>query len=325
MRAIQINNQDHYQSNVVEIAQDELDDLGVLIQVGASTLNFKDALAVTGSAPVVRRFPLIPGIDLAGTVVASRDERYPQGARVILNGWGVGEKHHGGLAEFANVKADWLVPLPESMSFEHAMSIGTAGYTAMLCVNALQSAGVVPESGTIAVTGASGGVGSIAISLLAKRGYKVAAITGKIDEQSLLTKLGASEIIDRKELSEAGKPLQKERFAGAVDVSGSHTLANLCAQMQYGGVISACGLAQGMDLPASVAPFILRGVSLLGIDSVYQPYANRVHAWEALAKETTEHELLETTTAIGLNSVSEACENIMAGKVTGRYLVDPAR
>ncbi|MFC3093599.1 oxidoreductase [Alteromonas sediminis] len=325
MRAIQITNDSTYQSAVVSLSQDALDDFEVLIQISASTLNYKDALAVTGKGPVVRRFPLIPGIDLAGTVVESTDDRYACGDKVILNGWGLGEKYHGGLAEFARVKADWLVPLPDKMSFVHAMSIGTAGYTSMLCVNALQSAGVLPHSGPIAVTGASGGVGSIAIGLLARRGYTVTAITGKIEEEAFLLKLGASEVLDRAAFCAPGKPLQKENFAGAVDVSGSHTLANLCAQMQYGGVVSACGLAQGMDFPSSVAPFILRGVSLIGIDSVYQPYQNRLRAWQALAEETTESRLLAATTTIGLPEVNDACQRIVAGKVTGRFLVDPSR
>ena len=294
----------------------------VLVQVSHSTLNYKDGLAITGKAPVVRTWPMVPGIDLAGTVIESSDARYRAGDAVLLNGWGVGETHWGGLAQKARVKADWLLPLPAGMTPERAMAIGTAGYTAMLCVMALQGQGVTSERGPVLVTGANGGVGSIAIALLSRAGFTVHASTGRLDEAAHLKSLGAAEVIDRATLSAPGKPLQKERWAAAVDSVGSHTLANVCASLHYGGVAAACGLAQGMELPTTVAPFILRGVTLAGVDSVMAPYARRAEAWTRLAAELPAEVLATNTVTITLEDAPAVAARLLAGQVRGRVVVD---
>jgi acrylyl-CoA reductase (NADPH) len=293
----------------------------VTVRVAWSTVNYKDGLAVTGKAPVVRRFPMIPGIDLAGTVETSTHPDWKPGDQVILNGWGVGETHLGAYAAKARLKGDWLVRLPERISARDAMAIGTAGYTAMLAVMALEHQGLKPAAGPVVVTGAAGGVGSVAVALLAKLGFKVTASTGRPKEADYLKGLGASEIIDRKELAGPPKPLAKERFAGAIDVVGSTTLANVLSMIRYRGAVAACGLAGGMDMPASVAPFILRGVSLLGIDSVMRPLADRRAAWGRLAADLDLGKLAEMTNEIGLPEVIEAGRKIVEGQVRGRIVV----
>ncbi|MDO5625515.1 MAG: MDR family oxidoreductase [Pseudomonadota bacterium] len=294
----------------------------VLVQVACSTLNYKDALAITGKVPVVRHYPMVPGIDLAGMVLASADARYPVGSDVILNGWGVGESHWGGLAQKAHVKGDWLIPMPASMTAAQAMAIGTAGYTAMLCVMALQEQGITPEQGPVLVTGGNGGVGSVAIALLAQLGFTVHASTGRMGEAEHLKALGASELVDRASLNAPGKPLQKERWAAAIDSVGSHTLANVCASIRYGGAVAACGLAQGMDLPASVAPFILRGVKLLGVDSVMAPYTRRTQAWQRLTQELPPELLARNTRTVPLAEAAPTAAQLLAGQVRGRVVVD---
>lgn len=294
----------------------------VTIAVDYSTVNYKDALALANKAPVVRKWPLVAGIDAAGSVLQSADPRFAPGDRVVLNGWGVGEQHWGGLAQRARFKGDWLVKLPDGLSTRQAMAIGTAGYTAMLCCLALREQGVEPSSGEILVTGASGGVGSIAVSILAGWGYRVVASTGKSAETPYLTALGASSVVDRAELSSPGKPLQKERWGGVVDAVGSHTLANACAQTRYGGTVTACGLAQGMDFPATVAPFILRGVRLIGIDSVMCPQPRRQQAWQRLASDLDRGKLDAATTVVGLAQAIELAPVLLAGKVRGRVVVD---
>ena len=271
---------------------------------------------------MVRKFPLHAGIDIAGTVLTSSDARYQAGDSVLLNGWGVGESHSGGLAQKARVKADWLVPLPAALSARQAMAIGTAGYTAMLCVLALEKHGLTPGSGDVLVTGASGGVGSVAVALLSKLGYRVVASTGRTQEADFLKNLGAAEVISRDELSAPGKPLAKERWAGVVDAVGSHTLVNACAATRYGGAVAACGLAQGMDLPGSVAPFILRGITLYGIDSVMAPFAVRRAAWDRLARDLDLAKLETITHEIGMASVVQAGADILAGTVRGRLVVN---
>ena len=293
----------------------------VTVDVAFSTLNFKDGLAITGSSPVVRKFPMVPGIDLAGTVTESSHADWNPGDKVVLNGWGVGEGHWGGLAQKARLKGDWLVPLPAAFSEKQAMAIGTAGYTAALCVEALVNHGIAP-GGEVLVTGATGGVGSVAIVLLKKAGFQVAALTGKMSEEAWLKSLGADTVIDRAEYAERGKPLQKERWAGVVDAAGSYTLANACAQTRYGGAIAACGLAQGADFPGTVMPFILRGVSLLGIDSVMAPRAVRMKAWERLARDLDAASLDAIGAEIGLGEAIEAAQRFMAGTVKGRYIVN---
>ena len=303
----------------------QLPDGDVRIDVEYSTLNYKDGLAITGKSPVVRKFPMVPGIDLAGVVRDSAHPEWRMGDRVVLNGWGVGETHWGGLAQQARLKGDWLVPLPDAFTSRQAMAIGTAGYTASLCVEALLAQGVRPEQGEILVTGASGGVGSIAIALLKAAGFTIAAATGKTAEADYLKQLGAAAVIDRAELAPPGKPLQKERWAGVVDCVGSHTLANACAQTRYGGAIAACGLAQGMDFPASVAPFILRGVTLLGIDSVMAPKPRRLTAWNRLARDLDGAALEVIAQEIGLGEVIAAASDLMQGKVRGRIVVDVNR
>ncbi len=293
----------------------------VTVAVSHSTINYKDGLAITGKAPVVRRFPMIPGIDFAGTVLSSQSDRFKVGEEVILNGWGVGETHLGAYAERARVKADWLLHKPEGLTQAQCMAIGTAGYTAMLAVMALETYGITPEQGPVLVTGAAGGVGSVAITLLAKLGYQVVASTGRVQESDYLKALGASEVIDRAELSAPGKPLGRERFAAGIDSVGSHTLANLLAQTKYNGAVAACGLAQGMDLPTSVAPFILRGVALLGIDSVMCPRAKREQAWKRLAKDLDLSHLEAMTTTIALDSVPAQAKALLDGQVRGRLVV----
>ena len=293
----------------------------VTVRVEYSTVNYKDGLAITGKAPVVRRFPMIAGIDLAGTVENSSHPAWKSGDKVILNGWGCGETHLGGYGAKARVKGDWLVPLPKSMSAREAMAIGTAGYTAMLAVIALERHGLKPERGPIAVTGAAGGVGSVATTILAKLGFSVSAVTGRTGEADYLKGLGATEIIERKELAGPPKPLAKERWAGAIDAVGSTTLANLLSMTRYGGAVAACGLAGGMDLPASVAPFILRGVCLYGIDSVMCPLPQRQEAWKRLETDLDRQKLATMTREIGLAGVPEAAASILAGQVRGRIVV----
>src|SRR5665213_1384130 len=293
----------------------------VTVRIEYSTLNYKDALAITGKVPVVRRFPMIAGIDFAGTVEVSSHAAWKAGDKVILNGWGCGETHLGAYGGKARVKGDWLVRLPATMSARGAMAIGTAGYTAMLCVMALERHGLTPESGPVAVTGAAGGVGSVAIAILAKLGFSVSAVTGRPDEADYLKSLGASEIVERKELAGPPKPLAKERWAGAVDAVGSATLANLLSIMRYGGAVAACGLAGGMDLPATVAPFILRGVCLYGIDSVMCPIERRREAWKRLETGLDRQKLASMTREIGLSEVPAAAVSLLAGKVRGRIVV----
>ncbi|WP_040325982.1 MDR family oxidoreductase [Aurantimonas manganoxydans] len=308
--------------DIVEMSTDDLMDGDVDVAVEATTVNYKDGLAITGRGPVVRRWPLIPGIDLAGTVLRSTHAGWQGGDKVVLNGWGVGETHHGAFAGRARLNGDWLVPLPENFSAKDAMAIGTAGYTAMLSVMALEDAGLSPDAGPVVVTGASGGVGSVAVALLSKLGWTVIASTGRPAEAGWLRDLGATEIIDRAELAEPGRPLAKERWAGGVDAVGSHTLANVLAATKYGGVVTCCGLAQGMDLPASVAPFILRGVSLLGIDSVMAPKPRRLRAWKRLAEDLDPAKLRAIATDIDFDGIVDAAGKIIDGQIRGRVVVD---
>ena len=322
-RAIRVSKAETGQTTeIVNLTTADLMDGDVTVAVDYSTVNYKDGLALTGAAPIIRSFPLIPGIDFAGTVESSTNAGFKAGDRVVLNGYGVGEGHNGGYAQKARVKGDWLVKLPDSISSAHAMAIGTAGYTAMLCVLGLEHGGVTPDKGDILVTGAAGGVGSVAIALLSKLGYRVIASTGRASEADYLKGLGASDIIDRNELSAAGRPLNKERWAGVVDAVGSHTLVNAIAGTRYGGTVTACGLAQGMDLPGSVAPFILRGITLAGIDSVNAPMAKRVEAWSRLAKDLDLKKLDAMTTRVKLADVPALGAEIFAGKVRGRIVVD---
>ena len=318
-------NDDQHSVAVTQIDKAALADSGVLIKVDYSTINYKDALAVTATAPIIRKYPLVPGIDLAGTIEESDDPDWQVGDRVVVNGWGMGEGHSGGLAQYARVPASFLVKLPPNISSRHAMAIGTAGYTAALCVDALEAQGVTPDHGDILVTGASGGVGSVAVALLAARGFSVAASTGQPDAADYLKNLGATSIIDRHTLSEAGKPLQAEQWAGVVDAVGGNTLANACAQTRYGGVVTACGLAESAALPATVMPFILRGVILRGVDSVMAPSGPRLAAWARLARDMDLERLETMITEIGLSDVSEVAPDVLAGKVTGRLLVDVNR
>ena len=315
-------NDDQYTASVQAIDESKLPAGDVSIDVAYSTLNFKDGLAITGKGPVVRSFPMVPGIDLVGTVTQSDSDKFQAGDQVLLNGFGVGEKHWGGLAEKARLKSDWLIKLPAGLSAKQAMAIGTAGYTAMLSVIALERHGITPDKGDVLVTGANGGVGSFAITLLAKLGYRVIASTGRPEEADYLTALGAAEIIDRNTLSAPGRPMVKERWAAAIDSVGSHTLTNVCAGLKYGGVVTACGLAQGMDFPASVAPFILRGITLAGIDSVMRPLADREEAWARLAEILTDDDFTSIGTEISLDEAVAAAHDLMAGKVRGRVLVN---
>jgi len=311
--------------SVTQIDEASLPEGDVTIDVAFSTLNYKDGLAITGRGPVVRKFPMVPGIDLVGTVRTSDHADWKAGDKVVLNGWGVGETHWGGLAQVARLKGDWLVPLPAAFTEKQAMAIGTAGYTAALCVEALVKAGVTPDQGEILVTGATGGVGSVAVALLKRAGFTVVGSTGKASEAEYLKTLGADSIIDRAELSAPGKPLQRERWAGVVDSVGSATLANVCAQTRYGGAVAACGLAQGADFPATVMPFILRGVRLLGVDSVMAPRASRLVAWERLARDLDPALLEVIATEIGLADAIAAAADLLDGKVRGRVLVDVNR
>ena len=294
----------------------------VTVAVDYSTINYKDGLAITGRAPVVRKWPMVPGIDGAGQVLESSHPDWKPGDPFILNGWGVGETHMGCLAQRARLKGEWLIRRPDGMSARTAMAIGTAGYTAMLSALALEEQGVKKDSGEILVTGASGGVGSVAISILSGWGYRVVASTGKLDEAEYLKSLGAAEVLDRAALSAPGKPLQKERWAGVIDSVGSHTLVNALAQVRYGGVVTACGLAQGLDLPGSVAPFILRGVRLIGIDSVMAPAARRVAAWDRLARDLDRGKLDAITREITLAEALAQAPELIAGKVRGRLVVN---
>jgi acrylyl-CoA reductase (NADPH) len=325
-KAILIDKQDGTQSaRLTELDETQLPDAPVTVRVEYSTINYKDGLAITGKGPVVRKFPMVPGIDFAGIVEASSNDTWRPGDRVLLNGWGVGEGHWGGLAQKARVNAEWLQRIPERFTAQQTMAIGTAGYTASLCVNAVVKHGLTPDRGEVLVTGASGGVGSVAIALLARAGFNVVASTGKAAESEYLKALGARQIIDRNELSQAGKPLQKERWAAVIDSVGSHTLANACAQTRYRGLVAACGLAQGMDFPASVAPFILRGVSLLGVDSVMAPRELREEAWQRLARDLDIGLLDRISTTIGLADTANAAQNIVNGKIRGRVVVDVNR
>lgn len=310
------------QAQVRVLDETELPAGDVSIRVAYSTLNYKDGLAITGKAPVVRNFPMVPGIDLVGWVEESSHPNWKPGDAVILNGWGVGERHWGGLSQKARLSGDWLIPLPEGLQPRQAMAIGTAGYTAMLCVLALERHGIRPGDGDILVTGANGGVGGIAIALLAKQGYRIIATTGRIMESAYLLGLGAAEVIDRAELNGPGKPLMKERWLGVIDTVGSHTLANACASTHYNGAVAACGLAQGMDFPATVAPFILRGVTLYGIDSVMVSRERRVQAWNRLATDLDPKHLEAITREIGLTQAILAATDLLNGEVRGRLVVD---
>ena len=309
-------------ASVVEMAEQDLMPGDVTVRVDYSTVNFKDAMALSGVVDVIKQFPLIAGIDFAGAVEASSYPGIAVGDRVVANSWGLSQTHHGGYAQKARVKGEWLVKIPAPFSTKDAMAIGTAGYTAMLSVLALEHGGLTPQRGDILVTGANGGVGSIAIAILSDLGYRVIASTGRLDESDYLRSLGAAEIIDRRTLSEAGAPIASERWAGAVDSVGSHTLANVLAQTKYRGVVTACGLAQGMDLPASVLPFILRNVTLAGIDSVNAPQEARIQAWSRLARDLDLRKLARTTQVVGLAEVPAVAGRLLAGKVRGRTVVD---
>jgi acrylyl-CoA reductase (NADPH) len=322
-RAIQVKKTDSGQeTGFVDLTEADLMDGDVTVAVEHSTVNYKDGLALTGKIPIVRKFPLIPGIDFAGKVVASTNPEWKPGDRVVLNGWGVGETHHGGYAALARVPGDWLVRIPEKMTTADAMAIGTAGYTAMLCVMALEHEGVAPKDGEVLVTGAAGGVGSIAIAVLAKLGFNVVASTGRLEEADYLKALGAASIIDRNELNTPVKPLAKARWAACVDSVGSTTLANVLSQTNPEGTVAACGLAQGMDLPTSVAPFILRGVKLIGVNSVTCPKARRIEAWRRLAADLDLAKLRGLSRHVKLADVPGIANEIIAGKIRGRVVVD---
>jgi acrylyl-CoA reductase (NADPH) len=319
--ALVLDKSPDFSAQVREVGDDFLPEGDVTLDVEYSTLNYKDGLAITNRSPIVRSWPMIAGIDGAGTVSASTSAKWKPGDRVVLNGFGVGETHKGCLASRARLKSEWLVRVPDAFSTKQAMAIGTAGYTAMLCVLALERHGLKPGDGDVLVTGATGGVGSIAIALLAKLGHRVVAATGKASETGYLKSLGAAAIIDRNELSSPGKPLQKERWAAVVDAVGSHTLANACAQTRNRGAVAACGLAQGMDFPATVAPFILRGIALLGVESVTAPLALREEAWSRLARDLDPAKLDAMTTEIALAAAVEHAQKLMAGQVRGRIVV----
>jgi len=316
-----------FSAAVTTLARETLDDdtlsAGeVLVRIRHSTINYKDALAIANRAPVVRAWPMVAGIDGAGEVLESRDARWQAGDRVLVNGWGLGETRWGCLAGMARLPADWLIRVPEAFGTAHGMAIGTAGYTAMLSCLALADNGVKPDDGEILVTGATGGVGSIATAILSAWGYTVIGSTGKPGQEDFLRQLGAAGVVPRQTLTEPGKPLQRERWAGVVDAVGSHTLANACAQTRYGGTVTACGLAQGMDFPATVAPFILRGVKLVGIDSVQCPIGPRQRAWERLAADLDLDRLAALTTTVSLEQVPEVAARLMAGQVSGRTVVE---
>ncbi|WP_333584421.1 MDR family oxidoreductase [Rivihabitans pingtungensis] len=315
-----------YRASVQTLDDAALPEGNVSVRVSHSTLNYKDALAITGQGPVVRKFPMVPGIDLVGVVAASQHPDYQPGDAVLLNGWGVGESYWGGLAQQARLNGDWLIPLPAGLTAQQAMAIGTAGYTAMLCVMTLERYGVQPKDGEVLVTGAAGGVGSVAVALLSQLGYRVTAMTGRLQDADYLRALGAAEVIERGPYAEPGKPLGKERWAGAVDVAGGHVLANVCASMQYQGVVTACGLAAGMALPATVAPFILRGVTLAGVDSVMRPRADRLVAWQRLTQELSLDKLaLIGSQEVGLDEAIGLAARLLKGEVRGRVVVDVNR
>ena len=323
-RAIQVSRDEDKKQSVaqVELTRDDLMEGDVTVAVEASTVNYKDGLAISGKSPVIRHWPMVPGIDLAGTVLESDSGEFKEGDKVLLNGFGVGETHWGAYAGEARLSSDWLIHLPSELSAQQAMSVGTAGYTSMLCVMALERYGITPDRGPVVVTGANGGVGTIAISILSKLGYEVIASTGRASEADFLKGLGASEIIDRNELSEAGRPLGKERWAAGVDAVGSHTLANVLAQTQYGGAVAACGLAQGFDLPATVMPFILRGVALLGVDSVMASKDLRKEAWGRIVEDLDLAKLDALTTKIGFDDIIQTANDIVEGKIRGRVVID---
>lgn len=308
-------------ASLTTVDESRLPEGDVTVDVAWSTLNYKDALAITGASPVVREFPMIPGIDFAGTVSASDNPAFKPGDRVVLNGWGVGEKHWGGLGAKARVKADWLIPLPQGLTARQAMAIGTAGYTAMLCVLALERHGVTPDKGEVVVTGASGGVGSVAVALLAKLGYRVAAVTGRATEADYLTSLGAATIVDRAELTAPGRPLARERWAGGIDAVGGMVLANVLAATRYRGTVAACGLAGGMDLPTTVAPFILRGVTLAGVESVMCPKPERLEAWSRLAQDLDPAKLEAMAVEVPLTEVIDTAPKFLKNEVRGRLIV----
>jgi acrylyl-CoA reductase (NADPH) len=321
-QAYQINKENDVQScHMVKLSDDDLMDGNVTVRVEYSTVNYKDGLALTATSPVVRKFPLIPGIDFSGEVIESSDARFAKGDRVILNGFGVGEGHSGGYAQKARVNGDWLIHAPDGITSKQAMAIGTAGYTAMLCVMALENHGIKPEDGDILVTGASGGVGSVALALLSKLGYRVVATTGRMNEKDFLIGLGAADVIDRSAFAEKARPMAKELWAGAIDVAGGNTLANVISQIKYGGAIAACGLADSMSLPTTVAPFILRGITLYGIDSVMAPIARRKAAWARLASDLNMQLLDELSFDLDFNDLPQAAADILAGKIRGRAVV----
>ncbi|WP_339704773.1 MDR family oxidoreductase [uncultured Sphingosinicella sp.] len=321
-KAIIIDKTDAGQAARIDTLDDsDLPAGNVTVRVEYSTVNFKDGLAITGAIPLIQSFPMVPGIDFAGVVEASDHPEWKAGDRVVLNGWGVGERHWGGLAGKARVNGDWLVRLPDAFTTRQAMAIGTAGYAAMLCVLRLEKLGVKPGDGEVIVTGASGGVGSVAIAVLSKLGYRVAASTGRPEGADYLKALGAAEIIDRNTLAEPGGPMQAERWAGAIDTVGSHTLVNVCAQMRYGGIVAATGLAQGIDLPATLYPFILRNVTLSGVDSVMAPRGDREEAWSRLARNLDPAKLESMIREIALEDVIPSAGNILQGKVRGRIVV----
>ncbi len=314
-----------YRAQVTNVDEAALPEGDVHVKVHYSTLNYKDGLAITGKSPIVRSFPMVPGIDLTGEVIKSASPEFKPGDLVLLNGWGVGESHWGGLAQEARLKSEWLIPLPKAFTAKQSLAIGTAGYTAMLCIMALQKHGVLPGDGEILVTGAAGGVGSFAVSLLHQLGYTVVASSGRLGEADYLKSLGASEVIDRATLTQPGKPLAKERWAAVVDSVGSHTLANACAATKANGAVAACGLAQGMDFPGTVAPFILRGITLYGINSVTQPKQKRIEAWNQLATLCKPDQLLEIAKEISLEQAIAVAADLIDGKVRGRVIVDVNR
>ncbi|WP_271271516.1 acrylyl-CoA reductase (NADPH) [Aliamphritea hakodatensis] len=324
-KALQISKDgEQQQTECVQLSREDLMPGDVLVAVEYSTINYKDGLAITGKGPVVRKWPMIPGIDFAGTVIESDHAEFSAGDAVVLNGWGVGEVHYGAYAEQARVKGDWLIKKPAGMTPKQCMAVGTAGYTAMLSVLALEKHGITPDQGPVLVTGANGGVGSVAVSILSKLGYEVIASTGRTEHADFLKQLGASSVIDRAELSEKGRPMGKERWRAAVDSIGSHTLANVIAQTQYGGAVTSCGLAQGADLPLTVMPFILRGVSLLGIDSVMAPKAVREEAWARLQQDLDLEKLELLSETVGFDQIVEKATDIVDGKIKGRVIVEIA-
>jgi len=325
MKALYLTKDPEFKAEVAELDESALPDGDVTLKVAYSTVNYKDALAITNKSPIVRKWPMVAGIDAAGVVEQSSHPMWKPGDEVILNGWGVGESHWGGLAQKARFKGDWLVRRPGSISLRHAMAIGTAGYTAMLCAMAIEREGIRPERGEVLVTGATGGVGSVAVAIMAHRGFRVVASTGKVGEEAYLKSLGAAEVMDRKLLSEPGKPLQKERWAAVVDSVGSHTLVNACAQTVTEGVVAACGLAQGMDFPATVAPFILRGVTLAGVNSVLVPRERRERAWELLSRELDPAALESMIEEITLAQAIMRAPDVIAAKIRGRLVVDVNR